>query len=97
MTVSPAARCRAPECPRGKCAIRQGDCCQYSCAGIDLDFEYIGCFADNNEGRDLNGQSLRSLPRGLTVNESAVACAELCAGFDYFGLQWTNQCFCGNE
>ena len=24
-------------------------------------------------------------------------CSQTCAGFQYMGLQWENQCFCGNS
>eukprot|EP01051_Picozoa_sp_SAG22_P012323 SAG22_NODE_1270_length_4942_cov_72.777623_3_plen_494_part_00 len=97
--------CPAPRCPRGSCAMRLDDCCAYSCADPAVRFAYVGCFADNAGGRrDLDGlHDDLPRPRGgrqwPTVPESAVACASFCeeAEYEYFGLQWINQCFCGNE
>eukprot|EP01051_Picozoa_sp_SAG22_P004210 SAG22_NODE_220_length_14862_cov_73.769424_1_plen_1257_part_10 len=60
----------------------------------DNTYDYLGCFADNNGARDLTG--LQLTVNYDTVAESATACAGLCAGFTYFGLQWANECFCGN-
>jgi len=57
-------------------------------------WSYIGCYVDSAE-RDLNGQGPSAVPS--VPLEAANACAEACAGFQYFGLQWVNECFCDND
>lgn len=59
---------------------------------------YIGCFNDNSPdaGRDLDASG-----NGPTQLENAgVAalseCATACSGYSYMGLQWVNECWCGN-
>jgi hypothetical protein len=59
---------------------------------------YVGCFRDQGDpapgtqGRDLAGEV--QVMGNLTIT----ACAQHCAsrGFAYAGLQFGNQCFCGN-
>ena len=61
----------------------------------DPTYDYIGCFADNTNGvRDLPFAAER-INEG-TVPERAAICLGLCTGYAYFGLQWSNECFCGN-
>ena len=50
--------------------------------------------ADNTGGlRDMTGPDTTVISTGV----GAVAeCEETCTGFQYFGLQWTDQCFCGS-
>jgi hypothetical protein len=59
--------------------------------GID----YVGCFVDFTDNiRDLDANS------ELLMDEpSPAACQQHCkaGGYSYMGLQWANQCFCGNE
>merc|ERR1719278_914872 len=31
------------------------------------------------------------------ANNSPAACQKFCQGFRYYGVQFTNQCFCGNN
>jgi len=56
-------------------------------------WEYIGCFIDSGD-RDLNGgaSAVASVPLAA-ANE----CQATCADFLYFGLQWSNECFCSNR
>merc|ERR550537_1053296 len=30
-------------------------------------------------------------------HDAALECAQVCAGFRYFGLQWVNECYCDNS
>jgi len=50
-----------------------------------------GCYGDggSSERRDLPV----SKGRGLELGECALACRD----FEYFGLQWKRECFCGNS
>ena len=68
--------------------------CMYALIGNT--YEYVGCFSDNADGvRDL---PIATAP--LTTSDSQTAldnCASQCAGYQYIGLQWTSQCFCGNS
>eukprot|EP01051_Picozoa_sp_SAG22_P014695 SAG22_NODE_1821_length_3512_cov_3.979197_1_plen_729_part_10 len=55
-------------------------------------WNYLGCFVDS-ANRDLEGPA-SSVPQ--VPVDAANACAVNCAGWQYFGLQWVNECFCGN-
>lgn len=50
---------------------------------------YVGCFRDNGDNRDL------PVFKEDTVDMTPTRCNDLCAGYDYFGVQIT-QCYCGN-
>ncbi|EMC97704.1 hypothetical protein BAUCODRAFT_463088 [Baudoinia panamericana UAMH 10762] len=59
---------------------------------------YLGCWQDNAQGtRLLDGDMTAAQYMNLTV------CADFCAagnngfGFQYYGTEFGNQCFCGNE
>ena len=54
-------------------------------------YTYLGCFVDSAD-RDLSGPT-----PGVATNplDAAAACSVACSGFQYFGLHWENQCFCG--
>eukprot|EP01052_Picozoa_sp_SAG31_P017037 SAG31_NODE_1150_length_9648_cov_37.362656_7_plen_413_part_00 len=73
---------------------------QLSCAQDVEDWTYLGCFHDNNGARDLQAAPA---DRGHLVAtnplDAANECAEICdgQGFRYFGLQFTNECFCDNS
>jgi len=77
--------------------------CDYNClveppapAPAPAAFTYLGCFRDNEGGRDLTGTGSQNAG-GSTAIENANNCVALCAGFQYFGLQWVNECFCDNS
>ena len=57
-------------------------------------WSYVGCFHDNEGSRDLDGATYQV---ASTTVAAANECMVLCAGFAYFGLQWVNECFCGNS
>ena len=60
---------------------------------------YLGCFADLTGART----SERDLPvetAALTTSDRQTAladCSSQCADYQYMGLQWTSECFCGNS
>jgi len=63
---------------------------------LDTD-EYIGCYEDKNENRDLpvsKGQMSKTVQGG--INAAPAACRNACKGYHYFGLQNENECFCGD-
>ena len=69
--------------------------CNTDGTGGGAAFTYVGCFRDNEGGRDLVGWSGNS---GEQVPVAAAnACAAICDGYNYFGLQWVHQCFCDNS
>ncbi|KAK4172123.1 WSC domain-containing protein [Triangularia setosa] len=49
----------------------------------------LGCFVDN---------AARVLPNNVigTDDMTAAKCAVNCAGYDFFGTQWSRECFCGS-
>ena len=57
---------------------------------------YLGCFNDNGDaGRDLDSDKGSTAVQN--VGPGAVAeCAAACSGYSYMGLQWANECWCGN-
>lgn len=54
------------------------------------EYEYIGCFVDE-DGSDLGGSSSTA----STPDECASNCAA--EGYQYFGTQASNECYCGNS
>jgi len=55
-------------------------------------FAYVGCFADNVDGkkRDL---PIRKGSSGVSIN----TCSSQCEGYKYFGRQGKRECWCGNS
>eukprot|EP01043_Picozoa_sp_COSAG02_P011561 COSAG02_NODE_427_length_22498_cov_11.745212_11_plen_656_part_00 len=69
--------------------------------GADETFEYVGCYVDAaersmNNNNEANGNEAGSFG-DLGPLATTHLCADMCAGFEYFGLQYSSQCFCGNE
>ena len=94
--VLPAGNGRVCPAPRN-CGRGQGACGARPELPPATSFgTYIGCFRDNEDGRDLIGTSSQAVA-GTGSLDSATECAGLCAGFSYFGLQWVNECFCDNS
>jgi len=52
------------------------------------DFEYVGCFRDKTDDRDLPFRKSR-----YQLNDCALACG----GFRYFGRQFNGECWCGDS
>jgi hypothetical protein len=60
--------------------------------GAAPEFSYLGCFVDSGD-RDLTG------PQGSVASnpvDAAFECMADCAGYAYFGLQYSNECFCSD-
>jgi hypothetical protein len=53
-------------------------------------FAYDGCYTDDIANRALDGQVTGS--DAMTLE----ACALFCDGFEYFGAEWSKECWCGN-
>ncbi|OWY46760.1 WSC-like protein [Alternaria alternata] len=51
---------------------------------------YLGCLTDG-DNRVLGDKKFQNDPN-MTVER----CGTLCAGFNYFGVQWGQECYCGN-
>ncbi|KAK4184351.1 WSC domain-containing protein [Podospora australis] len=56
----------------------------------DLTYAALGCFVDEGS---------RILPSRIisTHDMTAAKCAINCAGYDFFGTQWSSECYCGNN
>merc|ERR1719399_290489 len=55
-------------------------------------FAYVGCYADNTDGRK------RDLPvRKGRTGVGLRSCSSMCAGYRYFGRQGRRECWCGNS
>ena len=54
----------------------------------------IGCIAEGTSGRALTGASTVDAV-GMTVNKCASFCAS--KGFTYAGIEWSQECYCGNS
>ncbi|KAK1757296.1 putative fungistatic metabolite [Echria macrotheca] len=104
-----ALRDSAAERPQAECAMRcggdYGDVCgdadrmNVFWSGVEqivtnLDevegFHYQGCWTDDTAQRTLADDVLRA--DDMTVEK----CAAFCQGYEYFGLEYASQCFCGN-
>ena len=55
-------------------------------------YGYIGCYTDNTANRALTGLVNPVAGATLTVE----LCAAACAGFTYFGVEYSVECYCGN-
>ncbi|KAF2186183.1 heme peroxidase [Zopfia rhizophila CBS 207.26] len=53
-------------------------------------FAYQGCYSDNGPNR--------ALPAATTANDAMTTeeCAAFCSKFQYFGLEYSRECYCGN-
>ncbi|KAF7895090.1 hypothetical protein EAF00_006904 [Botryotinia globosa] len=55
-------------------------------------YNYLGCYSEATTGRALGGLSPQSPSTGFTIELCATACKE----FTYFGMEYANECYCGN-
>lgn len=55
------------------------------------EFKYKSCWTDDVADRSLNAVDWRT--DDMTIEK----CAERCADYQYFGLEYSRECFCGNE
>ena len=54
-------------------------------------YVYYGCLTDNTGARTLAASS-KIDPQSMTIQE----CASFCSGSTYFGLEYGQECYCGN-
>lgn len=54
-------------------------------------FRSLGCYNDTSNSRVLQGAQ-----PALGQAPSLENCAQKCAGFTYFGVEYANECYCGN-
>lgn len=53
-------------------------------------WDFQGCYMETETGRALSG---KTLAQDLMTLEM---CGEFCAGFNYFGVEYGRECYCGN-
>ena len=51
---------------------------------------YLGCYVDSEGDRTLTGKFVKGV-QALTTEY----CADFCSGFDYFGTEYGQECYCG--
>ena len=56
-------------------------------------FGYIGCYTDSVSDRALTGLTNPVPGSTLTVE----ACAAACDGYTFFGVEYSDECYCGNS
>ncbi|KAF7884514.1 uncharacterized protein EAF02_004850 [Botrytis sinoallii] len=55
-------------------------------------YNYLGCYSEASTGRALGGLS----PQAPSTRFTIELCATACKGFTYFGMEYANECYCGN-
>ncbi|CAN0031064.1 unnamed protein product [Scytosiphon promiscuus] len=57
---------------------------------VDSTEDYVGCFQDDRD--------VRILPTMMPISSemNAALCKEMCDGFDYYGTQFSRECWCGS-
>jgi len=81
-------------CKQGVCTCTggwKGSRCTEKVIVASSGFTNGGCYQDNGSRmlRDKRNMNLR--------NNSPSNCRNFCRGYRYFGVQYTNECFCGNN
>ncbi|CAB1101161.1 unnamed protein product [Ectocarpus sp. CCAP 1310/34] len=61
----------------------------FELGALDQPEGYLGCFVDSQSSR------LFSAPLVASASNTAETCKATCAGFAYYGLQYSEECFCG--
>ncbi|KAL8832686.1 MAG: hypothetical protein Q9170_004784 [Blastenia crenularia] len=54
-------------------------------------YNYSGCYTEGNGGRALAGKQTASDDMNVAY------CANFCAGYQYFGIEYSSECFCGTS
>ncbi|CAD6594301.1 MAG: hypothetical protein ASARMPREDX12_008599 [Alectoria sarmentosa] len=57
------------------------------------DYNYIGCYSEATAGRALSGLA-PAIPAG--IGNTVESCEASCQGYTYFGVEYSNECYCGN-
>ncbi|KAL8830675.1 MAG: hypothetical protein Q9170_005627, partial [Blastenia crenularia] len=55
-------------------------------------YNYLGCYSEATQGRALSGKA-PAVPEAGTTLES---CEASCQSYQYFGVEFSNECYCGN-
>ncbi|KAH8896901.1 WSC-domain-containing protein, partial [Thozetella sp. PMI_491] len=55
------------------------------------DYFYYGCYSDNIANRTLQSKSTSS------ASVSVEFCASYCSDYQYFGVEWSRECYCGSS
>ncbi len=55
-------------------------------------YNYIGCYSEATTGRALSDKA----PAAPTAGGTIESCQSACQGYTYFGMEYSNECFCGN-
>jgi hypothetical protein len=55
-------------------------------------YKYIGCYGEATTGRALSGLIPKAPANGFTIE----LCEAACQGYTYFGMEYANECYCGN-
>lgn len=55
-------------------------------------YNYIGCYSEGTNGRALSG----SAPAAPTAGGTVESCQAACSAYTYFGVEYSNECYCGN-
>ena len=55
-------------------------------------YNYIGCYSEGSGTRALTGLTPKAPADGFTIE----LCEAACQGYTYFGMEYSNQCYCGN-
>ncbi|KAJ9667507.1 hypothetical protein H2201_002376 [Coniosporium apollinis] len=55
-------------------------------------YNHIGCYTEASQGRALSGKAVGAPATGGSV----AFCESSCKGYNYFGVEYSNECFCGN-
>ena len=55
-------------------------------------YNSIGCYSEGTNGRALADKAPQAPVNGSTIE----SCAAGCVGFTYFGVEFGNECYCGN-
>ncbi|KAL8931128.1 MAG: hypothetical protein Q9208_000232 [Pyrenodesmia sp. 3 TL-2023] len=55
-------------------------------------WDYLGCYTEATAGRALSGK-LNPVPGATLTNK---LCAAACSGFNYFGTEYSGECYCGD-
>lgn len=55
-------------------------------------YNFIGCYSEGTAGRALSGKAPATPEDGTTIE----SCMKSCQGYQYFGTEFSNECYCGN-
>ena len=81
-SASPTAPASATPTPTGPITVRN-----------ITGYTYLGCYSEATAGRALSGLA-NPIP-GNTVTPNT--CARACGAFQYFGVEYSGECYCGNS